>query len=577
MTDPTLPSLPQALARANIWLMAGAALSLLAWVLPNRDPPWVSFYNEWAMAVAVWMLAAWQLARSRGPVVVPGTAGVLLAVAALPLLQAAAGVVEQMGDATVAAAMVAGLAAAVVVGRHWCAHAPHEAPSALWTTLLAAGLLSSGLALAQWLRLEGLGVLLADLPAGSRPTGNISQANHLGSLLVWSLLGLWAAVRTGHVRPAWALPTAALLLFCAAATQSRTVWLNLALLALGGLVWRRHLLPTRAGIAALAGLGLWFACLVLAWPSLNAALGQPPGLASDAAMSAGLRPGLWRIAMAAIGDGAWHGWGWTQFSLAQQAQALEMPAVHRVFTYAHNLALDLAIWNGPVPGAVLAGLLAIWCARRARRVVTAPAALAALGIGVLLVHAQVEMPHAYAYFLLPAGLMAGQLLALEARARPPVDGPAARHRTQAVAWLVLALVGGLLVVLLRDYRHIEIRLHQERYRAARVGQPIDTPPPAPWLLTQFEGFWPAMRQRPTAGMGGDELQVLAAAARRFPSGPLQFKLALAQARNGRPLEARHTLALLQAMQRATEADRARAAWQALGADDPAVQAVPWPR
>lgn len=566
--------LPAVLARVNIWLVGGASLAMLAWLLPNHAPPWPAFYNEWVAALALAALCTWLPLRWRQPLEVPAAAIALAAVAAIPMAQAAAGTIEQVGDAAIAASLLVGTALATVLGRYWGRHAGDEARCTLWGLLLAAALLSAGAALAQWLRLEDFGVLLADLPFGARSAGNIAQANHLGTLLIWGLVGLWWLAIQCQVRASIALPAAALLLLAAATTQSRTVWLNLALMAIAAVIWRRHLVPRRGIAISLAALLTGFAWVVLGWPTLNAALHLQAALAPEAALEVGARSSIWRLGLAAVQDAPAFGFGWTQVNQAQQAMALDVPAVQRNISYAHNLGLDLMIWSGPLPGSLLLLMLLGWVARQFRRVRDANDAVLALGVLAVLAHAQLEMPHSYAYFMLPAGLMAGMLRAAPGSlARTPKD-PWALHWRVALAVALVSVA--LLAILLRDYRVIELRLHQERFRAARVGPDPGPPPPSPWLLTQFEVLWPAMRVRPEDARGAATQQILAAAARRFASAPLQWKLALAQARNGDPHAARQTLARMCAMQRQARCALMIAGWSELARGEPALRAVPLP-
>src|SRR5574337_958761 len=68
-----------------------------------------------------------------------------------------------------------------------------------------------------------------------------------------------------------------------------------------------------------------------------------------------------------------------------------------------------AVQNGVPLGGLLALALGAWFIMKALRVTTAQGCLLLLGIGTLGLHAMLEFPQEYAYFLLPAGLMMGAL------------------------------------------------------------------------------------------------------------------------------------------------------------------------
>src|SRR5437867_2317532 len=105
----------------------------------------------------------------------------------------------------------------------------HELP---WTSfhrefamaggVLAGAVISAGLALCQWLRLDLLGFLQSDLPDGvdARPFANLGQPNLLATLLMLGLLATAILYNVGRFGAPVALPLVALLGFSLAMTQS---------------------------------------------------------------------------------------------------------------------------------------------------------------------------------------------------------------------------------------------------------------------------------------------------------------------------------------------------------------------
>ena len=276
----------------------------------------------------------------------------------------------------------------------------------LW--LLGVSLFTFVLGLLQWLRMDYLGVMLADLPSGARPAGNIAQANHFATLMVWGVIGVWLLYENRQMRGATAWVPASCLLFGIVMSQSRTGWVNVTLLVIVAFLLRRRglsRLPMPAAVLLAGG----FAGLVALWTPLNQALHFAPALTVEQLAQGGSRLNIWRLSVAAIAEQPWFGYGWTQVGLAQHAVSLSEPAVNVVFSDAHNLVLDLMLWNGvPVGISILLGL-ALWLLRRAAAVRSAEAALYLLMLLVVLIHAQFEFPLSYTYFLLPAGLVAGFL------------------------------------------------------------------------------------------------------------------------------------------------------------------------
>lgn len=60
----------------------------------------------------------------------------------------------------------------------------------IWTAMLFAALISSGLALHQWLTPTYRGIYIVEIPPESRPFGNLAQPNQLATLLLLGIAGL---------------------------------------------------------------------------------------------------------------------------------------------------------------------------------------------------------------------------------------------------------------------------------------------------------------------------------------------------------------------------------------------------
>ncbi len=549
-------------------VVVAAALTLSAWLLPTHSQPWLSFYNEVAMPLGLLPLAAWVLWRDPSALPVPRSALAVLTLAAVPLAQWGFGQIRFGGDAMLASLYLVGLAVCIVFGARWRA-ATREAATvgaALW--VVAAAVLTLGLALVQWLRLDGVGVLLADLPRNARPAGNVGQANHFATLMAWGLIGVWLLYEGRRVRGAVAWLPAVCLLFGIALSQSRTGWLHVVLLTLAALVLHRRgivRLPPRAALL----LGTGFLVTVLAWTPINQALLLAPALTAGQLAQGGSRLLIWQQSVAAIAAAPWSGYGWTQVGLAQQAMLEHTPPVNVVFSYAHNLELDLMLWNG-VPLALLTvSALGLWLWRRVRRIASADSALLLLVLLTLLIHAQFEFPYAYAYFLLPAGLVAGMLDA-------DTGAPARLVVPRAVWGTSLVAVAVLLGAVTVEYVALERSLMRYRFEAAHVGRERGSRPPPTVLLTQLGALMHFVRTEPAAGLDDAQLEAMQRVVARFPSAGNQFRLALAWARNGKPDQAALPLRQLCAMQRAPACSDALAAWAAIRETDSALRPVVLP-
>ncbi len=229
----------------------------------------------------------------------------------------------------------------------------------------------------------------------------------------------------------------------------------------------------------------------------------------------------------------WVGYGWLQGQTAQAAAALTKPGLE-YSSYAHNLVLDLMVWNG-VPWAC--------CSQACWRGGTSGAGLKANGaadsfrfgvLTVFAVHSMLEYPFAYTYFLVPVALLAGQL---EASGRP------ARHQRPASQ----ALPRGL-HRLRRGVRRSgggdRPRLCARRSRSARSADGIlriggvRPFPPVPdfWVLDQLEAATRNARVAVRPGMPAAELDDLLTVTRRYPGAYFLRMSAAALALHGREAE-----------------------------------------
>lgn len=553
-------------ADLNLWLALGAAASVLAWLLPDHRVPWPAFFNEALAAFGLLPLAFWIGLRSASKIEIPGPALVVLAIAVVPVVQWLAGQLRFGGDAALASMYLVALAMSIVAGAQWRRLASQSVDIGLPLTALTAAMLSLCLALMQWLQIDDLGVLLASLPVGARPAGNIAQANHMSTLFVWGLLGSWLLFEQYRIRSTIATVCAALLLFGVVMSQSRTGWVQIALLACCALVFRRRF-GLRITAPAVGALALAFCTAVFGWQALTRLVGQEAALTLEQRVVAGPRVAIWRQAFAAIDAAPWAGYGWTQGGLAQQAVATQSPPLNIVTNHAHDVVLDLMVWNGVPLGILLASLICAWGVHRARRLQSASEVICGLSLLVFAVHALVEFPHSYAYFLLPVGLLVGVSDARESCTTRRVAVP-------RWSWIAAVLAMTLLLATTtNDYLRIQNSLMQYRFDAARVGPRSDSSVPDVLVLTQLEALMTFLRTPPASGLGTETLSRMQIVVHRFPSHGNQFRMALAWARNGHADRASEQLTQLCAIQRKPSCATAAAAWATISEDDEALRLV----
>jgi O-antigen ligase len=487
------------------------------------------------------------------------------------LAQGAGGIIIFRGDAALACLYLVGFALAVIVGQVGADKWGHACTfeSVAWL-LLAGALASVWLALYQWQQLGYLGVLVADLDADARPYANFNQPNQLATLLVLGLVAAACLYDAAKFGTSTALTLTVLLGFGLAMTQSRAGLLEVA--AAGALlIGKRRSLGRRLALRhLLIGLPLVLA-MPLAWKAANSLLGLASVRGAALTADAGTRRIVhWSSMADAIFRHPWRGYGWNQTVLAQFAVASDHPASYEVFTYSHNLFIDLLVWNGLPLGLVLVAGLGLWFLAALRGALDSAAVLALAGVTAVFIHALLEYPLYYTYFLLPTGFLMGGISAV-AMPRAVFGVP---------PWLapsLLVVAGITLGVVTSDYLGLEDDVRSLRFEAARIG--MDRPRrdlSQPVLMSQLAAFARFARSPEREGMSEGDLRAMDEVVQRFPSRQNIVRYAAALAINDQPSRAADVLRRICKTHSLLDCDTSKALWLALGERQPAIAKVPWP-
>lgn len=562
-------------------LLWAAFALVLTFLLPNHYEPWTSFHSEFGAALAFTPIMLWAAWR-RGPL--PALAVAALVWAVVPMLQMLLGQIFFAGDGWMAALYLSGAGMVVVAGARWQRNEPATAGALdglapIWVALLAAALLSVGIALHQWLGLIQLGIFGAELPPGERAFANLGQPNQFATLLLMGLAALLALFEAGRVHARIALVGAAFLVIGMVLTGSRSVLLALAWL------WPSYWLMKgrcrmRTQSVAVVGVSLFYALAMALWPSLNEILLLPSGRSTvlDRLDSPGVRTVYWQSMLDALSRAPWAGYGWSQIGLAQTATALDYPATHTSFDSAHNLILDLLLWNGLPLGVAAVGGLVVWFVWQVRQCRDSQSWSALIAIGFVFSHAMVEYPLNYAFFLLPVGFLMGALSA----AHPSTADKKCDRLALPLQRASFALVGvfalAMVVKIGWEYPVWEQDWRNVRYQEARIGDPIFVDLPHPILLTQLRELMRLSRTDVKPGMTDAELEWIRQVSGRFGFPSLMYRYALALGLNHRPAEAVLALRRLCTMHSRAKCVAAEANWLEMGHDKfPELTHIAFPR
>lgn len=551
------------------WLIGWAFALAVGWLLPNHQLPWSSFHVDAWIATVLALGAAALILRTSGPVIWHGITLMVATLVLVPGLQYYFGLVLLSGTAWISGAYLLGLLLALQIGAQWEANSPGQLADGLFLAIAAAAVLSVGLQLHQWLALD-LSTALSMGGGDGRPFANFGQPNQLATFLLWGLLATtWGMLRR-HIGLWTALLIMLTLLFGLTLTQSRTAWLAVGLLVLVSWVWRR-LWPDRRWPWFASGLALYFAICVACLDRINQLLllGTVPGSSGFDRPGGALRQSIWSLFADAALQSPWAGYGWNQLGLAQLAAALNHPSLEQLHAHAHNLFLDLILSCGIPVGLAVSLYLVRWFWLRVRAIRAAEDAVLVLFLLVIGLHAMLELPLHYAYFLLPVGLVMG---VLNVRLHTPAVLVTGRQ-ILILLWLTSAT---LLATLIRDYSRIETSYQELRFEQAPIKFTAPGRPPDVLLLTQLSEFIRLSRFKPTSGMIANDLDWMRRVAKTYPGTTAIAKLATALALSGQPAEAQQWLERMCRIDSAPRCETIRKFWAVESQKYPELAAVPWP-
>ncbi|MBY4831302.1 PglL family O-oligosaccharyltransferase [Burkholderia dolosa] len=530
----------------SLSLVALAVALIVPYAITHHTYPIPTFYSEFS-ALVLYLLVGLSVVllvrtgRSAEPFAAPaafvaplGFAAVLIAqVALLPLKVPS---MNWLAVGYLGAALVA-MQAGYALAREGLVDAVARMMAG---ALLVGGVFAVGCQIVQLFHVESAVspfVVVYNIAVDRRPYGNMAQANHLATYIAFALAGALYLVQTRRLA-VWAWVVLSIVLSTGLAlTVSRGPWLQVAVMVVAGLwmAWlesrrapgnrRAWLMPVALAVAFVA------VNVAVRWANLHFHLNLAESAAERMRDAGQIAPrlALWKYGLAMFREHPLLGVGWGEFPWHQFALVRTLGGVE-IANNSHDIFIDLLAKSGLVGLGVLVVTLVAWFVRALRAPQSSTRVFGFALIGILLMHALVEYPQQYMFFLLPAMFVIGLLDVKPLRILP--------SRAAFGLFAVLSL-GGLLatVPVLRDYQRAEVLY----YGSNPAAQYRD----APSLLF---GAWGDYGAATLLTISRDDLPAKLAAHERaialLPGETVLRRYAVLQALAGREADALDTVARL---------------------------------
>ncbi|WP_289392571.1 PglL family O-oligosaccharyltransferase [Acinetobacter baumannii] len=430
------------------FLFLAAILLGFAWLSPFHYNPWVMFSSEMStFAAGLSVLAALFYQNIK----IPRAQILLLPFTLIPIVQWGCGLVFDLSTALLSTLYLLGFWFMVLAGYNLSLDQKKRDQifSGFSLLVIITSLLTSLIAIFQWLNIESHLIYTLHL-IGNRPYGNFGQPNNMATFLIIGLLGCLYLYEKNKVTLWLLLPSALIILFTIALSQSRTSWIVFPFLLI---YWIVKQFGKQKRFRFVQGL-LWclafflIAGLILPYItqfiefSTNTEVTETSSFVARAG-SGHERIGMWIQILHAIAQQPWLGYGWSQTSVAV-VDSIQYGTVHVWFNSAHNVLLDIIIWNGIPIGIVIIAYFTCWFLWLNQQAKETISIIAIMMVCTVLIHAMLEFPQRYAYFLLTCGFLLGIIQAQT----PVLKGIVLNKQVLRLIWGINLI---LLLAIWRDY------------------------------------------------------------------------------------------------------------------------------
>lgn len=507
-----------------------------SFLLPNHYYPWVSAYQDFSSFLALAIIFTF---FPKEQFILDLKFLFILFISLAPLIQVLFNKIFFFGDGLVAFIYIFSFGLAYIATLN-LGRKDSIAPYLYFISniFIFSSIISLYVILKQWLLLTNGGIWMADLPPNGRPFANFGQPNNCATFLCMGLMACLYLYEKKNIHRFCGVLLASFILFGITLTQSRTSWV-FALAFLIWWFWKSRYFQTRLSknsVFYFVGIFIFF---ILITPYVSDYLGVTNTTDALTRASSGyLRIPMWHQMLLAIKEQPLLGYGWNQVGVAQLSVYLDYPTTEWT-EHSHNILLDLLIWNGIALGIVIIGFFTWWLYRLSQLATSVEAFIALSMVGAVLVHAMLEYPLDYAFFLLPVGFLLG-LVQAQDKTIKVIEIP---RTVVASLWTIFVV---LYIWIFVEYQMIEKDVQLVRFEAFNIGTlHAEQAAPDVILLTQLREQIRFIRTQPKENMTPEQLDWMRKVAYRYSTSAALYRYAQALALNHQPELARKHLLILE--------------------------------
>ena len=501
---------------------------LISWIMPNHYYPWPSAWNDFFAISGLFLIIIGNKSNDKYFYISKYLLYAIMLMIFSVSSQFLTGRLKYFGDYFMVLLYLAIFFLSISVGSILVRNNDHGSSYfvLLQETIILGSIFSVGIALVQWTNAVDLGIYGVDLPASSRPFGNLAQPNNLCTLIFLGICSLYWLRQKEIIKDFSFIIAQSFLLFGMVLTQSRTGVVQISLLAILGLTYVRKD-GFRLSRYHFVFLWIFFILCTLLFSDINNFL----LLGGEREISDYINPGsripYWFSMLDAIGREFNFGYGWMQTSEAQQRVALDHSSLGEIFEHAHNIMLDIILWNGFWIGGGVLVFVFLWVFSHKKSLHHEEVFFILMGVLGIFIHAMLEFPLEYAYLLIPFGMFLGAADYLIKHGGLDLF----KIGRSCITVLIIVIVP-MFSILSFEYFRLENYYKIMRLESANIGTyGLETKPPEIYLLTHLEDYLKFVHVEAKENMSVVELMRVKNVSERFPFPPVLFRSALAYGLN----------------------------------------------